>query len=828
MDDARWGNLNPKNTILFLGSGFSMEATNKTNANFLDGTNLAKHLQNVIGDEDAEVPSLRQISDDFIPKHQGLLNETLQPLMTTTKVSPDQARIIKKPWRRVYTTNYDDVFEFGMLKEKLTPNTVSFDSPVVKAPKGTQIVHLHGSIHDCSNENIDDKLVLTERSYVRQLAQTRPWFDEFMDDARFSQSIVFLGYSLMDTPITALLLGSSEIRDKTAFVIRGEPTGRYKRNLSLYGSIRPIALSGFADHLDSISKKSPTTPKPTMFSAFTEMNAKKDGKPLVPATAIEVRNLLTYGRFNVLACAASWPEATYLIPRKKLVDKAISSFAVAKTILVHSRSSNGKSLFSEMLAVALSQMGWRCLRSKSSPNLSDDDINLLKSTQRPVLFFKSLDDANYVMKQLGTPPSGMRFVVEVSTSIADVRAHALGRQLTLPIERINVNMFDQEDRDHFETILSKAGIRPNDFSETFGKCTELRDFLLRLYENQTVKDNLIAHAQPLWELPSVRRAMTTVFALKVLELDVSPTFKREIVGEDPLTLLDVLSDDLREHAFDFFDFQDSSVEPYSAVISQLLLANFLTSQDIVDWALNAGTIAARRKQEQLQHGQQGPRFTEANKVLGRVLQVTRMRALLADEPNSTEMIRALFEKARHVNDINLEPLFWLQFAISWDEEHATRAQLNDALEFLHTAYSRADDLELFDTYQLDTHHLRLLLRIETHVDHEGTEFQHWDQICKLLSRFSKMLSDDSHRGFALRVLELVEPFINERRDSMDISKKAILEGHLNIIVEALGIFDESAKQRYPAEAVRFSIQRAIHRLDGATGNGQEMLSTNRT
>jgi len=57
MDDSNWANLNPKNTILFLGSGFSMEATNKTGNTFLDGNKLAKHLQKVFGDEDRGGPT---------------------------------------------------------------------------------------------------------------------------------------------------------------------------------------------------------------------------------------------------------------------------------------------------------------------------------------------------------------------------------------------------------------------------------------------------------------------------------------------------------------------------------------------------------------------------------------------------------------------------------------------------------------------------------------------------------------------------------------------------------------------------------------------------
>ena len=813
MTDENWDQLNPRNSVLFLGSGFSLGAKNRSGGHFMDGTELSRKLCEVLNEDTDPLPSLREISDDFVPEQQRLLLNTLMPLMGTNWVSEDQLEVIRQPWKRVYTTNYDDVFEFGMIEAGMNPQTTTFEKPVKKAKGGTQIVHLHGYIHHCDEFNIDEKLVLTDKSYVRQLSIPRPWFNEFADDVRFAQSIVFLGYSLADTPITALLLQDPDLMAKTSFIVPKKPKRRDKRRLETYGVIRAIGLSGFVKHLRSDAIKSHGSSAPKRFTAFEELNPKKDKKLLQPATAVEVRNLLTFGTFNRFTCAADWPVANYLIPRTELIDKAITGLGQAKTLIIHSRRSNGKSIFCEMLSIALSQAGWRCIRAKTQANLSDVDLKLLMSQQRLVLFFKSHEDAIYVMKQLGEPRQDMRFVVEVSTSVADVKANALSKQLIPALQRIDLNEFCKEDRKDLECVLDKAGILPVNFNETFANCIELRDFLIRLYENEQIKNMLVTHTRPLWERPEIRRAMVSIFALKALELSVSPTFKREIVGVDPAAAMEAAPSKLYDNIHDLFEFRDSTVEPFSSVVSQLLLDQFLSPHDLIEWALKVATVAGKLQKDHVTLGDYGPRFLEAVYVMGRVLQVSRLKELLGNTANKDELITQMFEDARHVPVINAEPLFWLQFAITKDVEGASFEQLTHALEYLRTAYRRGTARGRFKTYQLDTRLFRVLLRLGTHSEAPKGSVAFLDEICDLLDLFAKMLNEESYRDFVLRVLELVEKFVTERHCDFTNAEKFGLKFRLEQVEIALDRLPESTKIIYLTESVKHSISRSVNRLE---------------
>lgn len=811
MIDDIWNTLNPRNTILFLGSGFSMEATNKQGEYFLDGKSLANKLGEGLEYGASTDLTLRDVSDDYVPNRLADLNQLLQPLMTTMRISDDQKEIIRQPWRRIYTTNYDDVFEFGQIAEGRPLDPVSFSDDVRKSKTGIQVVHLHGYIHKCTDENVDEELVLTERSYVRQLAFPRPWFDEFVDDIRFCQSVVFLGYSLADTPINALLVRSPEIAKKTTFIVRSAPDQRYERQVSIYGSIRPIALAGFAAHMKALAAI-PRPPHNTRLAAFSEMSPGKDKKSLIPATIVEVRNLLTFGTFKPIACAASWPKPEYVIPRFSKINEAISALGQAKTIILHSRTGNGKTVFSEMLSIALSEKGWRCIRAKSAPTLNDDDLRILGSTQRVVLFFRNLDDATQTMKQLSNPRPDVRFVVEVPTAIADVRANALSRDLAKPFHRIDLNEMSSADIADFENILKMAGIRPKDFVATFEKCVELRDFLLRLYENTTIRSALMNHAKPLWNVPSVRRVMTTSFVLKCLDLDISPTMKRDIIGEDPAAALESISSALRGNAHDLFEFTDASVEPFSSVVSEVLLDELVTPDDILEWVLRVAVISGRRKQEELDKNEYGPRFTEAKKVLGGVLNLSGLRRLLKKYPSCDDQIGLMYEKARRFPEINSEPLFWLQLAILLDDPKGPLANLEQALEHMDAAYQRGEALPKFRPYQLETYHLRLLLHIETHPDSKGVPIKHWQAIIKLLERFALMLGDASHRGFAVAVLAIFEAFVMARAADMLPDQKREITTRLQANADALDRLPMEFKLSSCSETTRESLSRTINRL----------------
>jgi hypothetical protein len=108
----------------------------------------------------------------------------------------------------------------------------------------------------------------------------------------------------------------------------------------------------------------------------------------------------------------------------------------------------------------------------------------------------------------------------------------------------------------------------------------------------------------------------------------------------------------------------------------------------------------------------------------------------------------IYERLRHDDRINAEPLFWLQYAIAMAEDR----KLPAAQEFIATAYARAADRPGFQTYQIDTQALRILLLMESEAG-SGGPVARLPEILEKIELLNSMLSEESHRGYAIRILE---------------------------------------------------------------------------
>lgn len=114
----------PTRSVLFLGSGFSIEATNCINEHLPAGDDLRKKILKSLNDPDLDA-DLKDVA--FYAVQSGLnLSRLLADTFTVKSLSADQEEIAGKKWRRIYTTNYDDAIEFYHKKNKAQASPKSF------------------------------------------------------------------------------------------------------------------------------------------------------------------------------------------------------------------------------------------------------------------------------------------------------------------------------------------------------------------------------------------------------------------------------------------------------------------------------------------------------------------------------------------------------------------------------------------------------------------------------------------------------------------------------------------------------------------------------
>lgn len=122
--------------ILFIGSGFSLGATNEKNDKFETATPLAHKLLKECEFEEKDFTNDLGIASRIYQDTKGEIDlvEFLRKEYTAIDVTSEQEIIAKINWQRIYTTNYDNVFELACEKQKREYNLLYYliDQMIIK------------------------------------------------------------------------------------------------------------------------------------------------------------------------------------------------------------------------------------------------------------------------------------------------------------------------------------------------------------------------------------------------------------------------------------------------------------------------------------------------------------------------------------------------------------------------------------------------------------------------------------------------------------------------------------------------------------------------
>jgi hypothetical protein len=251
--------------VLFLGAGFSWGATSLSGEPFLMGPGLAKALA-----DEAGIPSelaLEDVSDIFMSRFgSAALLKKLRNFYVAKDVTKSQREIAKLPWRVVYTTNYDDVFERSCSEIGKEVVSYSGTTTVGRVTKGTlPCIHLNGFIRTATEDSLTHELKLTTTSYSSVSAMNDEWTDRFRFDLHAAQAIFFVGYSLADLDLRRLLF-EEELKEKSFFILKKDPILADAHRASLYGLLVAKGSDAFADQITSFLKSYSVPPDVTPLS----------------------------------------------------------------------------------------------------------------------------------------------------------------------------------------------------------------------------------------------------------------------------------------------------------------------------------------------------------------------------------------------------------------------------------------------------------------------------------------------------------------------------------------------------------------------------------
>ncbi|QKV17130.1 SIR2 family protein [Oricola thermophila] len=242
------------NCVLFTGSGFSLGAKSISGGDILNVSGLIERFLDISGvDENRSEYDLETAAQVACGADKQRVFSELMHSMRCREVSYDHRHIARINWRRVYTSNYDNVFEVASTSErKVYRSFTVLDRAHSPEPGGNEVVHIHGYIERLSSDNFDQEFYLTDDQSRNIRFINSSWNRKFLDDLTFSDAVFFIGFSNSDFHIRKLLDSVTNLKNKIFFIVQQNPSRPSIIRLQPYGEVCPIGLTEFANRVASI------------------------------------------------------------------------------------------------------------------------------------------------------------------------------------------------------------------------------------------------------------------------------------------------------------------------------------------------------------------------------------------------------------------------------------------------------------------------------------------------------------------------------------------------------------------------------------------------
>ena len=347
--------------MLFLGAGFSIGASNIEKNPFTSGKQLGEKIAGMAG-LPHETPLT--LAAEIFREQQGTdaLIRIIKPAFTAaTPVPKAHATIASLPWRRVYTTNYDDLFEKASETNGVSVFSVTLSDRLQDIPKANRCcVHLNGFVGKLDRTSIDSEIKLTDSSYLQNAILDSEWAILLRQDFRLARAVVFVGYSLYDYEIRKMLTDIPFLKDKAFFVLGANPNAVLHKQLQQYGTVVSESAEQFSRSITKeieLVQSNPVDEVPISYIALDEFKLPSDSDK--PKDSDQWR-LFLQGVVELPHLHFSVATRDSFVLRRSQSDELLAQLREGTRIFtVLSELGNGKTIFLQTLQFDLVAQGYR-------------------------------------------------------------------------------------------------------------------------------------------------------------------------------------------------------------------------------------------------------------------------------------------------------------------------------------------------------------------------------------------------------------------------------------------------------------------------------------
>jgi len=788
--------------VAFLGSGFSVGATNIAGEPVPNVRKLRDILSTDLGIQSED--ELALVADMYVSeKGQFALNSLLFNQFSARSVSDAQIEIMKCPWRRLYSTNYDNVAELAAQNAHTDLVSLTVMDPPGQHPLQRRVlVHLHGRIPSHESQALSFSPQLGLSTYNTSHFISSPWAPTLRQDLRFARAVFFVGYSMRDLDISRLIYDDDIVKEKT-FIITGTSASTPElRYLKHFGTVLAIGTEELARELSAVETTAADFSPATLVS-FRHYSPPASAR--VP-TQDDYVDLLTKGTFKPELFSPS-PErqSPYAVIRTAVT--SLRTYRDAKRILIHSGLGNGKTIALEQVAQEYASKEYDVYVLERATDAVSAEVDTIVSKGRKACFifddlFRNRDLVQYTSTHAA--PDDVIIcsckTIQREIEISEIQT-AIGRDfIEYDLNHLSASEIDQlvDGFDAYGLWGANHALSADRKRRVIREaCSgELRSVVLYAFRSGVVSEKLRKWSEGVQSSGNdAQRFVLCTILCSLVHGQLSFLDICDVMMLDPRNLRAQL---IASYAGDLILVSEGSTGIRSAILAEHLVQEIFDPGTVLDvlvllitrltqW-LSAGKFARDMLRDLM-------RFA----VVGR----------LFDSEDRRDFIVSFYERLRSSEYCRSNPQFWLQYAMA----RMDRSEYRLADSLLGMAESRASQLANYDSYQIENQRAKFLLLSRA----ETIEYNDINSSYMRAATITFRQIDNARAKvdpYPMRLISAHEIFLSRRADELDSRTKAVANNVVRRFEQRLESWPE---QEYRVERREWeaSIERIRMYLEGA-------------
>jgi len=738
--------------ILFTGAGFSWGARSSLKPfNVPTAEQFASELAAAVGVEGKY--QLPAIAEYFVKKKgEHDLVRVLLETFSIASVAKHHIDLAQIPWRRVYTTNYDNCFELAASSSNIEWTPLTTDA--IPQPTSRRCVHINGHISHLTIETLRKQVKLTHSSYSSENFANNQWSQQLRQDITASRAVFFVGYSMADLDISRIIYQLPELSDRTFFITSPTNDPVSASLLEPYGTVLPIGVEAFAASI--VSAPTPQEAESYSYSWLTKYEP--SGKPKKPLD-VSTHDLILRGIVSddMFAWAMAEPQSGYVIRRESVDDIIREIEKGRKWSIVHADLGNGKSILKEQISYVLTRGGYNVFwDSEFSLNKREDLKHLSRSRSKSVIMLDADPDRFNTIDMLRSFDfDNLSVIIFLRTTLFQLGERRYEDELPEDFAEHDVNSLTDTEITKFVNALDGAGLwgelsnlteleKSHKIKVDFER--SIQKIILSIFEHSEVGKKVISEAASFFaNKDTISRVLLLTFILPKLEISPNPTMISDLLGDVDVWRLG-RSPDFKK-AGEFVRFENGRIRTRSSVLANVLLRSAVQPEFLLETIerIVRGLATARRS---------GP----MHHVFTQLSRFPVIEGMIDKHPRKRELIIGYFQALSDLPTMNGNADYWLHYAMA----RLSYGDFDVAARFFATARKLAEG-NIKKTVDVNNHFARLLLDSRIKTDDYEDYYKAFEMAHSILI---SQMNRENNRHYPYRQAKKYVEFISFRRSRL--------------------------------------------------------------